>query len=196
MTFERLDPDTTIPGLEGATVSDFWAWAYSDILTNVRRGMFAEFLVGSALGVVDRVPPAGWEDFDLLYGNKKIEVKSSAYVQSWDQARPSVPSFGIAEQGVWDETVNDWRPERRRASDCYVFCLYSEKEDRSVARVLNTNKWDYYVVPTRQINEALGDQKTVRLSSIESMTTETVKIERLRDRVDAILREDRRHAGI
>ena len=41
-----------IPAL-GATVGDFWAWAYSDILNNVDRAVFAEFVVGSALGVTD-----------------------------------------------------------------------------------------------------------------------------------------------
>ena len=63
-------------------VGDFWAWAYSDILTNTSRGTFAEFLVGKALGVVEKVRPTGWEDFDLSYGGWKIEVKASAYVQS------------------------------------------------------------------------------------------------------------------
>ena len=98
MTVERLSPGTTILGLEGATVGDFWAWAYSDILINMRRGIFAEFLVGSALGVTDSAPPAGWGDFDLLYDHKKIEVKSSAYIQGWDQGHQdslSVISFDV-----------------------------------------------------------------------------------------------------
>jgi len=185
----RLSPENKIVGLKGATVGDFWAWAYSNILTNVTRGMFAEFLVGSALSVIDRVPPAGWEEFDLLYDGKKIEVKSSAYIQGWDQNELSVPSFGIAGQGIWDETANDWRSERKRASDCYVFCLYAEKKDRNVANVLNMNKWDFYVVPTRQIDETFGAQKTVRLSGIESLTT-AVKIEHLKEHVESVLREN------
>ncbi|MBA4117002.1 MAG: hypothetical protein H0X71_11350 [Rubrobacter sp.] len=191
----RLSPEENIPGLGGATVGDFWAWAYSDILTNIRRGMFAEFLVGSALGVIDSVPPAGWEDFDLLYGDKKIEVKSSAYIQSWDQqGRLSVISFDIRERGIWDETINDWLPERKgRSADCYVFCLYSEKKDRSVASMLDMSKWDFYVVPTRRIDEALGAQKTVRLSGVESMTN-AVKIEHLKERVDLTVQENQTKA--
>jgi hypothetical protein len=59
--------------------------AYSDILTNTSRGIFAEFLVAKALGVVEGVRPTGWNDFDLSYDGWKIEVKASAYVQSWHQ---------------------------------------------------------------------------------------------------------------
>lgn len=35
------------------TVSDFWAWAGSDLLDNALRGQLAEFIVGSALGCID-----------------------------------------------------------------------------------------------------------------------------------------------
>ena len=68
----------------GATVGDFWAWAYSDILNNVDRAVFAEFVVGMALGVTD-APRVEWDDVDLRYRGKNIEVKSAAYVQSWHQ---------------------------------------------------------------------------------------------------------------
>jgi hypothetical protein len=49
----RLAPGTEIPGTDGATIGEFWAWAYYDILTNTSREIFAEFLVGKALGVVE-----------------------------------------------------------------------------------------------------------------------------------------------
>ncbi len=185
-----LSPEDKIVGLKNTTVGDFWAWAYSNLLTNVTRGVFAEYLVGSALGVIDSVPQAGWEEFDLLYDGKKIEVKSSAYIQGWDQARLSVPGFGIAEQGIWDEAKNDWLPGRRRSSDCYVFCLYAEKKYRDVAKALDLNGWALYTALTSQIDETLGTQKTARLSSIESMTG-AVRIEQLKERVDAALQERR-----
>ena len=80
----RLEPGTPIPGVVGGrTVGDFWAWAYSNILTNNLRGVFAEFLVGTALGVVEGTRTE-WDAFDLLYKGAGIEVKSSAYLQSWD----------------------------------------------------------------------------------------------------------------
>jgi hypothetical protein len=47
-----------------ATVGDFWRWAYSDILSNRNRSIFAEFIVGNALGVVDK-PRVEWDSVDL-----------------------------------------------------------------------------------------------------------------------------------
>jgi hypothetical protein len=55
----------------GQTVGDFWAWAYSNILTNITRGLFAEFLVGTALGAVEGTRTE-WDSFDLLYKDAKI----------------------------------------------------------------------------------------------------------------------------
>ena len=69
-----------------------------------------------------------------------------------------------------------------------MFCLYAEKKDRSVATALDVNRWDFYIVPTHQIDETLDDQKTVRLSVVESMS-EAVKIEQLRERMDLAMGE-------
>lgn len=33
----------------GISVTEFWSWAYSDLLNNTGRGVLAEFLVKSAL---------------------------------------------------------------------------------------------------------------------------------------------------
>lgn len=48
----------------GVTVGDFWA--YSDILNNTDRAVFAEFVVGMALGVTD-APRVEWDAVDLRY---------------------------------------------------------------------------------------------------------------------------------
>ena len=93
----RLAPGERIPELDGVTVGDFWAWAYSDILENTAREIFAEYLVGNALGVVKGVRPSGWGTFDLRYGDRNIEVKSSSYLQSWHQTALSVIRFDVAE---------------------------------------------------------------------------------------------------
>lgn len=50
---------------------------------NTVRGVIAEFLVASALGISGDMREA-WSPFDLLTEDGiKIEVKSSAYVQQW-----------------------------------------------------------------------------------------------------------------
>lgn len=80
----KLNPETKIAGLQNITVSDFWAWAYSDILSNRNRAIFVEFIVGTILGIVDSFREE-WASYDLKYKNKKIEVKSAGYTQSWHQ---------------------------------------------------------------------------------------------------------------
>jgi len=182
MTIDRLNPETKIPGLEGITIGDFWAWAYSDILTNTTRGMFAEFLVGAALRVIEYTRPLGWEDFDLSYYNWKIEVKASAYLQSWHQEALSTIRFDIGERGSWDSDTNSWISERTRSADCYVFCLYFEQE-RSVANVLDTSRWEFYVLSTKQINAEFGNQKSVGLRRIQDVT-QPVNFQQIRDSVE------------
>ncbi|MBK6579630.1 MAG: hypothetical protein IPG17_26280 [Sandaracinaceae bacterium] len=38
-------------GAPALTVLDFWRWSMSDLVSNTARGVLAEFLVGSALGI-------------------------------------------------------------------------------------------------------------------------------------------------
>ncbi len=44
-----LDGSELLPGLVGRTVLNYWRWAHSDILENVQRGIFAEYIVLSRL---------------------------------------------------------------------------------------------------------------------------------------------------
>lgn len=61
----------------------------SDLLHNAFRGQLAEFLVSRALGCEAATRP-GWDEYDLLTPDGvPVEVKSAAYLQSWEQARPS-----------------------------------------------------------------------------------------------------------
>jgi len=75
------------------------------ISENNLRGIFAEYLVADALGDGWTVKNGSWNLWDIDGPNgERIEVKSSAYLQSWTEEalrrkgyRPSPPSFDIAE---------------------------------------------------------------------------------------------------
>ncbi|TFD36626.1 hypothetical protein E3T37_13455 [Cryobacterium sp. TMT2-10] len=77
-----------IVGLD-ATVSDFWQFAMGDLRMNNARGYLAEFIVGRALGL-NHAQRVEWDAYDILFGDITIEVKSSAYLQSWDQRKPGI----------------------------------------------------------------------------------------------------------
>lgn len=159
-----LNFDEPIIGVRGITVGDFWRWAYSDVLSNRNRAIFAEFIVGVALDCV-----AGsrneWSSADLQYRGYAIEVKCAAYCQAWTQQRPSPIRFSIRKATRWDEETGQFVGQPERCSDLYVFCVYTERES-SAANVLNVAAWDFYVVPTSTINEELGVGQTVALSRI------------------------------
>lgn len=69
------------------TLKDFWAWAFSDLVSNTERGKLAEYIVATAMGCDEGTSPT-WGSFDLLSPEGiKIEVKTSAYIQSWEQKK-------------------------------------------------------------------------------------------------------------
>ena len=48
-----------------STLQDFCSWAYSDLISNTERGVFAEFLVACALGINHKTR-ISWDPFDLF----------------------------------------------------------------------------------------------------------------------------------
>lgn len=138
-----------------AEVKDFWRWSGSNLIDNTYRGMLAEFLVARALDL-DSIARSEWGLYDLLYNDTRIEVKSSAYIQSWEQETLYSPRFDI------HQSVTNGK----RMSDVYVFCLLNEKS-REVINPLDLKQWDFYIVKTHTLDSTFGNQKSVSLSVIE-----------------------------
>ncbi len=85
----RAPKPTPLSGKEAvagtdATVVDFWRFALSNLRMNNARGYLAEFLVAKAVGSTGlRIE---WDPYDVLAPDgTTIEVKTSAYLQAWDQ---------------------------------------------------------------------------------------------------------------
>lgn len=159
----KLDPSHPIPGIT-ATMGDFWSWGYSNLLENTVRPAFAEFLVGQLLGVSSE-GRKGWNAWDLLYGTTKVEVKSSAYVQTWHNKKPSPARFDIAPKTVWEESTANFTGPIKRQADVYVFCLYPER-DRTLANPLNVPAWQFWVVASSELDAHLGAQKSLGLPTL------------------------------
>lgn len=170
------------------------AWGFSDILTNISRAVFAEWLVGIALEAVDGIRPV-WEYYDLDYYGKNIEVKSISYLQNWKRSPRSRGQFYIKANtadfpvdpsvppGPNREYYTDFKVKRR--ADVYVFCYYPE-ENPALVDPLNVEAWEFYVLSTREIERRFGRQATVALSRIKD-ATEAVSYKDLRARVDDVL---------
>ncbi|MDN4525480.1 hypothetical protein [Fictibacillus fluitans] len=177
---ERLPPNTKIRGT-GFNISDFWSWGFSDVLTNSLRGVFAEFLVGSTLDVLQQ-PRIEWDAYDLMYKDKKIEVKSAAYIQSWHEGQYSKISFGIEAKRAYNYATRSYTPEPVRNADLYVFCLLYEK-DANLIDVLNTEQWHFYIVKTNVLNTLFPQQKRISLSTLEKIT-QPVSFTEIKETID------------
>ena len=106
---------------------EYWAWAHSDIVSNSERGILAEYLVRCAVHAPSpcRIE---WDAVDVISPEGiRIEVKSSAYLQTWKQEKLSRIQFDIAPKNAWDSVENSYASQRIRSADVYVFCLFNSK---------------------------------------------------------------------
>jgi hypothetical protein len=179
----RLSPDIPIAQTNGLSIADFWSWAYSDLLSNRNRGIFAEFLVGAALNVLDQ-PRIEWDAYDLRYEGKRIEVKSAGYLQSWQQSRPTSISFDIAAKLSWDANENTYSNQAARSADIYVFCLFAE-QNPELANVMDPSQWEFYILPVQVLNEQLSTQKQIGLNPLCQLC-ESVGYLELKQAVDKV----------
>ena len=167
----------------GMSMADFWVWAYSDMVNNTERGILAEFIVASALGVADGIRSA-WEKYDLSFMGRGVEVKSAAYVQAWHQKKPSPIIFDIRPTRGWDATTGQYDAEQKRQADVYVFCLLAHA-DKATLNPLDLSQWEFYVVPTAWLNEMLPTQKSVSLSFLKRHNVTPCGYTKIRSRVEA-----------
>ena len=114
---------TRMSELASSTVGDFWQWDYSDIVGNTNRGVLAEFVVSRALGSTARVRTNRTSYDVVMPVGIKVEVKSSACLQSWAQSEVSRSQFSIGKTSGWDLETGEYTEEPQRHSEVYVFCL-------------------------------------------------------------------------
>lgn len=152
----------------GITLSQFWSWTASDLLSNTLRGHLAEFLVATALGCAQGVRTE-WDDVDLrLPDGTAIEVKSSAYAQSWKQSRPSIIRFAIAPTQGWDAETNDYTTHVARRADVYVFCLLGAPSETE-ADPLDLSQWTFYVLSKAILDARVPTQRTIGLGPLVAL---------------------------
>lgn len=150
-------------GNEKRTISDFWRWGYSDLIQNINRGILAEYIVAWALNL-DKTPRNPWEAFDLITENgKRIEVKSTGYLQSWDYGTKPNPKFIIVERQRWTDTGLEKDADYN--ADVYVLCYHKETE-RSNLDPLNLKQWDFWVFSKKEIIKLLNGRKSITIRQL------------------------------
>lgn len=149
---------------------DFWRWSVSDILSNATHGRFAEFIVGTAFGLNPENLRDEWDAYDLTTEEGiKIEVKSAAYIQSWNQKNFSTISFSVKPARCWDAETNMQGGEPKRHADLYVFCHLKHK-DQNTIDPLKMEQWDFYVLPTCRLDNYKRSQSSITINSLKKLT--------------------------
>ena len=165
---------------------NFWRWAYSDFLSNANRGILAEYIVHTAIQS-NTLQRQEWDAWDLITeGGLKIEVKCSAYLQSWHQEKPSKLIFDIAPKKAWHADTNTYDDKATRNADVYVFCVFTTK-DPETANPLNTEELEFIVMSTDELNQKYPKQKSISYSTLIKNGLKSIPYERLSS---AILRYD------
>ena len=159
----------------GSSVLDFWSWAYSDLIRNVNRGAFAEFIVLEAMNNQSGITPprtnfrVSMDAYDLLSPDGiRLEVKSSAYIQAWESEHPARISFRIAPSKSLDSSGNYSADSQYcRHSDVYVFCVWTAMSREQ--NILDLSLWDFYVIATKTLDQKVPNQKTITFQSLLSL---------------------------
>jgi hypothetical protein len=152
------------------SIGDFWRFEFSNLID--LHGFVAEYLVARALGKDEPDNSIGWTDYDILYKSKRIEVKSSAYFQTWRK------DGKICQQRTFSI-------RQKNKNDIYVFCLLLGKNEID-ANPLQLEHWEFYVVATKTIKEKCGDNKSISLKRLRSIAN-PIKYDNLKTSIDKII---------
>lgn len=126
----------------------FLRWNSGHLIENRIRCAYAEWLVYRALGLDLGEYRHEGAVVEVSHGAISIEVKSAAYVQSWQQSATSSISFAI----------------EPRNTMAYVFCLLAEPDPERV-NPQDLSQWLFWVVPTRMLHaerRSIGLQPLIR----------------------------------
>lgn len=181
-------------GLDGATVLHFWRWAFSDLRANNLRGIFAEWLVAQLLELNQPVRDP-WAAWDLITPEGvSIEIKASAYLQTWSDGRPSLISFSGLKGQTWTLQAG-YSGLATYNADLYVFCVQIEK-DTDKWNVLDLEQWRFYVLPKEALVQR--NYRTITLGALASLTQELTVVE-FREKANKMVKaliEARKFEGI
>ncbi len=124
----------------------------------------------------------GWDNYDVESPEGiRIEVKASAYLQSWAQRRLSAIRFAGLSGLSWD-AKEGWGEEREIRADVFVFAIQA-CEDQSHYRALDIAQWVFHVVGAPTVRE--HGSRSVGMSFLKKHAPEPVGFDRLAETIRA-----------
>jgi hypothetical protein len=151
------------------------------LVTNVLRGQVVEAMIALALEPVWKWCSADYASWDFERADGvRLEVKQSAYRQSWDSG-PNVkisPGFDVkARKGRWEGST--FVPEPGRAAHMYVLAYHDRRDDAADHR--DPRQWEFFVLGASFIPPVAR----IALGSVRRLT-DSVAINELANRVEHV----------
>jgi hypothetical protein len=94
----------------GTRAAGFDRWAVGNLVDNVNRGPYAEWLVGQALGIIrEDDHRTVWVGVTSAPATSLNEIKASVLSQTWNLKQQSTPRFDIKPgMMAWDAGSDQW----------------------------------------------------------------------------------------
>ena len=158
------------------------------LVTNVHRSVLVESIVAFALPDW-RWCSSDYASYDFRRGDAKLEVKQSAFLQTWSNGRLSRPAWDIAPRtGYWDDGAT-WVSQPGRIADIYVLALHQVADHTADHR--DPRQWQFFVIPTK----SLPPTKRIGLAAARQLT-DAVPFEGLRSRIEDALVMAKHESGL
>ncbi|HET9767755.1 MAG TPA: hypothetical protein VFS60_12950 [Thermoanaerobaculia bacterium] len=158
--------------MASATVEAFWRWAYGDLCDDDVKAAYAEWLVALLLGLPQQRRNTGTRSDLITPGGVRLEVKSSAYWQSWkyvgEDGALQLPE--VTNLSSPPATRVHFRGLRALHSDLYVFCMQTQL-DLQKWDALDLAQWEFYLLERRQL-EGIGvgaNRRSITLGTLRRM---------------------------
>lgn len=184
---QKLDPEAPIRGVRGLTVADFWAWAYSDLLTPESRNAFAQFVVAAELDVANTARVT-WTGEGLSYRGALLRVRYAGHVAAWDvdvPAREGPRSTSDGKRAKWTREPELVDLGAEGNANAYVIC-HAPERDGAALDPLDVSHWEYYVLPHHIVQREAGEQRTLELRRLRFLA-DAAPLEELGTRLQRLL---------
>ncbi|MGB9257874.1 MAG: hypothetical protein WCC25_23770 [Candidatus Korobacteraceae bacterium] len=162
---ERFIGDAEISS--NACLLQFWRWAFHDLCDDDIKGVFAEWMVATLLGL-PLTRRISWANSDIIFRPNtpdeiRIEVKSSAVLQSWKlldeygcpkqyDIKPLDPKrvrfCGLQARTAVEPAFSE-KP-RSLKSSIYVFCLQTEIDPKEW-NAWKLSQWEFYMMSQAEL---------------------------------------------
>lgn len=209
MTRRLNGPEDRVSGdgveLPDASLLEFWRWAFSDLCDDDVKGIFAEWLVIKLLNI-PHARRVSWANSDVMaVEGVTIEVKSSAFWQSWklvderglervEPAKPACEESNVRFSGLRARdavTVSQRSDPKDLKADVYVFAFQHEHVPARW-NAMDLSQWEFYACTRTTLASMAGD--SVRLTQLRSHMGTTLAAD-LAERVRELIAEVKAGAG-